>query len=140
MHSHFSFSFVWTPAPLHLRGLHPTAAPAFFLFFLFFGISFALLSPRSHGLLRHQVQLLTSEYVPILSILMLFIHFQAAMTHVDVSLSSKVFMVMATLGRYIVAARAFVPKQVFFLTSVVGNVCNYVGFFLLIGSAASYAM
>ena len=87
-----------------------------------------------------QVQLLTAEYVPMLSLLTLFIHIQASLTNTPVTATSHGLMVLATAGRYLFASKPFVPKGVQLLTGAIGATSTYVAFVGLLLSAASYAM
>ncbi len=87
-----------------------------------------------------QVQLLTTEYVPIFCALMLFIHCQAQLSKQDIGFATKAVMVLATAGRFVFAGKVFLPPTLVFPCSFLGATASYIGFAGLIASAVSYTL
>ncbi len=82
-----------------------------------------------------QLQLLTAEYVPMLSALILYIHVQAQISGVAVGLATSLAMVGATLGRVLFVLRFFVSSLGF-----LGATLTYTSFIVLLLCAASYSL
>lgn len=86
-------------------------------------------------LLCVQLQLLTAEYVPMLSALILYIHVQAQISGVSIGFTTSLVMIGATLGRVLFVLRLFVSSLGF-----VGATLTYASFIGLLLCAASYSL
>ena len=82
-----------------------------------------------------QTQLLTTEYVPILITLILYIHVQAAISKVEIDAATQLAMAGAVFGRYTFALRHSVHSF-----DIIGAVSTYIAFGGVLAAAAAYSV
>lgn len=85
-----------------------------------------------------QIQLLTGEYVPMFTALILYIYIQAQLSGSPIGTPTALAMVASTVGRVAFAARAFGISSV--LLMELGATVTYLAFGGLIAAAVSYSV